>query len=352
MWLVTIGNLKGIIVEVHHSVWFLAFAFTFDLLTHLLPWSQILVLLLLPLSMMLLRQAVQLTVARWLSASDLSAIRLQPLTIRSRTTADASSNAEILLGLAGMLFHLLAAGFFYFALAVFAPFWTMAMVNLGFLLLALPPSPMSDGGLVLRGALRSLKIAEPDRTLATAGFIIGLVFLILGLHESLLSIATLGVLHLTASWKLWITRKIAASAAGVTAAQVMVPAERLAVFQHGTTLSAALGVSLRTYQVHFPVLHNSDFIGLIDREALISASAADELGDYVAALTTRDVGVVTPNTPVDEVLKMLERTFAPVVAVVDQGVFVGLIPYDELVHLLLVREKSLQPELDHYQTED
>ena len=132
------------------------------------------------------------------------------------------------------------------------------------------------------------------------------------------------------------------------AADITVPFENLAVFSHGTTVAQAYQIVLHSFQTVFPIDHNGEVLGVVDREVIIQHMAVDPL-TFVTGLMTRDVPRITPQTPLHEVFDLVQLEDQPCLLVLDNSQLVGLIFKDRLFEFLFVQSvrKKMESEDDY-----
>jgi len=121
---------------------------------------------------------------------------------------------------------------------------------------------------------------------------------------------------------------------------VMIPAVKLEVFTHGTTVSRAVSKALSSLQPFFPVMVMGQPTGIVYREDLMrhGGSGSD---DYIATVTSTGIPTVSPETSLSEVLATMDESGSPVVFVVDESAgteqtFRGLLTQDLLGERILI----------------
>ncbi len=179
------------------------------------------------------------------------------------------------------------------------------------------------------GALSSLSLIRSGQ-LITLG--IGLLSLWLGPF----SLFFLCLMILSASMQIVMEETALLAAAGMSAREVMRPAQRVDSFTHGVTISAALRIAQSSFQDVFPVILQGRIIGLVDRRTLLSAAAhADKQEQLVAELASPPAQIVNLETPVSEVLAGGSPDGAAVV-VSTENTFEGIILPEHLSDVLIV----------------
>jgi hypothetical protein len=112
--------------------------------------------------------------------------------------------------------------------------------------------------------------------------------------------------------------------------------------EHGDTVRDAANLLLSTSQQDFPVMHGDDVIGLLDRNRLLRALAAEGPDAYVAGVMDRDYLALEPAADLAETLPLMAR--AGRCALVQEGThLVGLLTTDNLSEFLLLRRFGMEP---------
>lgn len=111
---------------------------------------------------------------------------------------------------------------------------------------------------------------------------------------------------------------------------------------HGDTVRDAANLLLSTAQQDFPVLHADQVIGLLDRNLLLKALAAEGPDAYVAGVMDREYVALEPTTDLAETLPLMARSGR--CALVMEGTrLVGLLTTDNLSEFLLLRRFGMEP---------
>jgi stage IV sporulation protein FB len=111
---------------------------------------------------------------------------------------------------------------------------------------------------------------------------------------------------------------------------------------HGDTVRDAANLLLATSQQDFPVMHGDQVIGLLDRNLLLRALAAEGPDAYVAGVMDRDFLSLDPSADLAEVLPLMAQTGK--CALVLQGEqLVGLLTTDNLSEFLRLRLVGMEP---------
>jgi stage IV sporulation protein FB len=266
-----------------------------------------------------------------------------------------SGKAELVIALAGPAVNLVLAallGGVLFVLRAHAPgsaeeviadapvLWQLLWANLVLFAFNLLPAFPMDGGRVLRAAL-SLLLGETRATniAAAVGQGLALVFAVLAfvpppVKPVLLLIAFF--VFVGAGQEASYQRSRAA-VLGLTASNAMVT--RFETLAPQDPLSRAAQMLLAAQQQDFPVLDAWGRVaGVLHRSALLAALAGEGRDGPVLEVMDREPPVVRPETPLEEVLRLLQaRPMQPVLVVGDGGLE-GMITLENFGELLVIAE--------------
>jgi Zn-dependent protease/CBS domain-containing protein len=111
---------------------------------------------------------------------------------------------------------------------------------------------------------------------------------------------------------------------------------------HGNTVRDAANMLLSTHQQDFPVIHSGQVVGLLGRNLLLKALAAEGPDAYVAGVMDRDFLAIEPGMDLAEVLPMMARA-GRCAMVMDSNKLLGLLTSDNLSEFLLLRRFGMEP---------
>jgi Zn-dependent protease/CBS domain-containing protein len=110
----------------------------------------------------------------------------------------------------------------------------------------------------------------------------------------------------------------------------------------GDTVRHAADLLLATSQQDFPVVHGNQVAGLLSRNLLVRAMAAEGPDAYVAGVMERDFVVLEPEMDLSEVLTVMAQA-GQCALVLDNDKLVGLLTTDNLSEFLLLRRVGMEP---------
>lgn len=214
----------------------------------------------------------------------------------------------------------------------------------GNLLLALfnllPAFPM-DGGRALRAVLGYMRPeVEATRIAAWMGRMLAISMGLYGLFaQNFLLVFFAFFIYLGAAQE-------GAAALGRTLTHgIPVRAAMITEFRtlgHGDTVRDAANLLLSTSQQDFPVMHGDQVVGLLGRNLLLKALAAEGPDAYVAGVMDRDFLQLEPGIDLSEVLPLMAQA-GRCALVMDGARLSGLLTTDNLSEFLLLRRFGMEP---------
>jgi Zn-dependent protease/CBS domain-containing protein len=215
-------------------------------------------------------------------------------------------------------------------------------VAFGNLILALfnllPAYPM-DGGRILRSLLALRKPEEQATQIASrAGRILAAALGLYGLLSAqflLIFIAFFVYLGAAQEGQAAVGRSLTQ---GLPVRAAMM--RKFHTVNHGQTIGEAARLMLDTSQQDFPVIHGDAVIGLLDRNALLRALAADGTEAYVAGVMDRDFLRLSPDADLGDALQSL-ASGGPCALVMEDEHLVGLLTRENLSEFLVLRRLGM-----------
>jgi Zn-dependent protease len=111
---------------------------------------------------------------------------------------------------------------------------------------------------------------------------------------------------------------------------------------HGSTIRDAANLLLTTSQQDFPVMHGEQVVGLLGRNLLLKALAAEGPEAYVAGVMDREYLSLEPATDLAEILPLMAHA-GRCALVMDGERLLGLLTTDNLSEFLLLRRFGMEP---------
>ena len=204
----------------------------------------------------------------------------------------------------------------------------------------LPAFPM-DGGRILRALLSLIRPEDQaTRTAAWMGRMLAISMALYGLLSPQLMLVFFAFfIYLGAAQE-----SVAAMGRTLTHG-IPVRAAMMTQFHtldHGKTVRDAANLLLSTSQQDFPVLHGDLVVGLLGRNLLLKALAAEGPDAYVAGVMDREFISLEPSADLAAILPLMARA-GRCALVMDQSRLLGLLTTDNLSEFLLLRRFGMEP---------
>ncbi len=204
----------------------------------------------------------------------------------------------------------------------------------------LPAFPM-DGGRILRALLSYIRPEEEaTRTAAWMGRMLAISMGLYGLVGSQFMLVFFALfIYLGAAQE-----SVAAMGRSLTHG-IPIRAAMITEFHtldHGCTIRDAANLLLSTSQQDFPIVHGDQVVGLLGRNLLLRAIAAEGPEAYVAGVMDRDFLALAPGADLAEVLPLMAQA-GRCALVLEGGKLLGLLTTDNLSEFLLLRRFGMEP---------
>jgi Zn-dependent protease/predicted transcriptional regulator len=220
----------------------------------------------------------------------------------------------------------------------------LGLIAFGNLLLVamnlLPAFPM-DGGRILRALLSYVR--PEDEATRIAAWMGRMLAISIGLYGLLTSQYMLvffalfvflgAVMEFAAAMGRSLTHGIPVRAAMITEFRTL---------EHGKTIRDAANMLLATSQQDFPIVHGDQVVGLLGRNLLLKALAAEGPEAYVAGVMDRDFLSVEPGEDLAEVLPLMAQA-GRCALVMDGPKLEGLLTAENLSEFLMLRRFGMEP---------
>jgi Zn-dependent protease/CBS domain-containing protein len=102
------------------------------------------------------------------------------------------------------------------------------------------------------------------------------------------------------------------------------------------TLARALDLTFHSYQTDFPVLHGGQLVGILTREDLLRGLRAYNSTAEVREAMRSEYPVAPPSATLSDLRQQMANAGARVVAIVDRGVFQGLLSQEDIGEAFLM----------------
>ncbi len=204
----------------------------------------------------------------------------------------------------------------------------------------LPAFPM-DGGRILRAVLA--RFQSEDEATASAASAGRMLAIALGLY-GLLSMQFM-LVFIAFFVYLGAAQEGAAARGRTLTHGIPVRAAMVTEFHtlpHGSTIRDAANLLLATSQQDFPVVHGDNVIGLLPRNGLLRALAAQGQDAYVSAAMDREFQRLSPDMDLAEALPTMSQA-GSCALVMDGERLLGLLTTENLSEFLLLRRFGMEP---------
>lgn len=204
----------------------------------------------------------------------------------------------------------------------------------------LPAFPM-DGGRILRAGLCLFKTEdESTRIAAWAGRMLAIsmgLYGLLSMQFMLVFVAFFVYLGAAQEGAAAIGRTLTQ---GIPVRVAMIT--RFHTLEHGSTIRDAADLLLATSQQDFPVTHGDQVLGLLTRNALMRALAAEGAESYVSAAMLREYPIFGPDDDLALVLPHMTRA-GTCALVMSEDKLIGILTTENLSEFLMLRRFGMQP---------
>ncbi len=212
----------------------------------------------------------------------------------------------------------------------------MAYVNIGLLLFNMIPAFPMDGGRLLRAvlAIRGSEV-RATRIAAMVGRVVAVLMAIYAVYSSQWLLLLVAYMVFNGAGAERSSTEARHYSAGFAAQDAMIRDFR--TLAHGATLADAARLLIETTQTDFPVLLGEQVLGLLSRDALITAMAGEEGGGaYVSSVMNRTPVVMPTTLPLEEALGLLQ-TAGPCALVMDGEHLAGLLTPENVAEFFALR---------------
>jgi CBS domain-containing protein len=220
-------------------------------------------------------------------------------------------------------------------------FGLLAFGNLLLVAMNLLPAFPMDGGRIFRAILSYIRPEdEATRIAAWVGRMLAIALALYGLLASQFMLVFFALfvylgaaMEFAAATGRTLTHGIPVKAAMVTEFHTL---------EHGKTIRDAANMLLATSQQDFPIVHGDKVVGLLGRNLLLKALAAEGPDAYVAGVMERDFLAIEPTMDLSEVLPLMAQA-GRCALVMDGDKLLGLLTTENLSEFLLLRRFGMEP---------
>lgn len=200
----------------------------------------------------------------------------------------------------------------------------------------IPALPM-DGGRVFRAILALCRIKNATLIAARVSQVLSLGMAGLAIYGGNPLLLIIAVLVFSQAMREQVHDRALRTAEGLLALDAMTGASHLTIFPHSSTVSGAFAVAVKVLQPIFPVVHNSQVLGLVRRDVLLEVGATHVEDQYLSSLMTRDFHTVKVDTPLAQIIETPALRETDAIVVLDHsGTMVGMLFRDQLLEYLLL----------------
>jgi len=251
---------------------------------------------------------------------------------------------EFFIALAGPLVNLVIAaaiGPFIEFQSIDSPGGFLSRLFLGNIALAffnlIPALPM-DGGRVLRAILAMAGISRATSIAARISQVLCILMALVAFFYGNIILGIIAGIIFSQAVQEHVRDRTRGIAIGHKVRDVMIEAEQMIFLQHGMTASKALKIVLKSLQTIFPVMHGSEVIGVIDREALLQVGALEAEESYLSGHMSRHLMHVKAEDDLSTVVEKMQAFGVESLLVMEEGKVLGLLLKESVLEYLLVQD--------------
>jgi Zn-dependent protease/predicted transcriptional regulator len=220
-----------------------------------------------------------------------------------------------------------------------ANYWGLLLyANLFLALFNLIPAYPMDGGRIFRALLAWGGVTRATVYATRLSQVISVCMGVYAVFNNNIILVIISVMIFTHAVQELMRERTRGAARGVRVSEIMTDREMLQTFTHGTTITGALQLALKSLQPAFPVLHGDTVIGIIDRDALIQAAALDADEQYVASVMNRTFPTIDKAADITIALDGEISESGGVIVVLSDGAFAGLLFKDKILEFLVIQD--------------
>lgn len=279
-------------------------------------------------------------------------ITLYPFGGIATVLSDPTPKQELLIALAGPAVNIVIACIIYPFSGLSHPFHfqgsdsilsSLYVANVTLAAFNLVPALPMDGGRVLRSVLAILNVQQATAISARLSQIVSIGMGIFGIAYDQPMLTIIAILVFLGSLQEMLRVRTKHAVTGRIAKDLVCEFDKLYSFTHGTTLTSAMNSALRTAQEYFPVVYQGKLLGIIHRDDLVRATADTGSEQYVSGMMHREFVTVPLDAPLGEALEIANEQGVDILAVADQGEFIGFLYPKNITEYMLIDSLRQNP---------
>lgn len=217
------------------------------------------------------------------------------------------------------------------------------LINVFLTIINLMPILPLAGGHLFKALLGILKIEAAHSLLAKMGpiFAVGIAFAASFSGDAVFIFISATAVVITLQVMLQHNAK--ALIKGCAVEDAMIPAKKVEVISHGTPVSQAIELILMSMQDSFPIVIDTQIIGILEKEKLLRVAAFKGSDSYISEHMDREFFTVAPTDPLERALEIFELSKINLLPVVTDSELVGAIFRAKLYEFMLVQNIKKHP---------
>jgi Zn-dependent protease/predicted transcriptional regulator len=216
----------------------------------------------------------------------------------------------------------------------------LGVINIWLALFNLIPAFPMDGGRVLR-ALLSFRINRVKATeiAMNIGKILAIGFVFLGFYVNpfLIFIGLFIILGAQSEYEMVKSQFLLTN---LTAGNALMT--NFTSLDVNDTIESAVKMLLDSESKNFVITLENSPVGVLTRENIIQAISGGAMGSSVSAFMLSEVPKTNLLTPLNDLILKFQQGSGPLVFVYDQGIFSGIVDYENILEIIMVRNAGLQ----------
>lgn len=209
-----------------------------------------------------------------------------------------------------------------------------------------PALPM-DGGRVFRSILEIFKVENATKIAGRVSQIFSVLMAIIGIITASPILTIIAVFVFLNAANEMLSTHTHLAGVGFTAKDLLIERDKLYEFHHGTVLSDAIKIAIKTNQEYFPVIFNDELMGVAEKDTLISEITTNSQAQYVSAIMNRNFVSIQQKLSLNDTLQKASETDAQVLMVFDEDKFIGILYTKYISECMVIRIlKEDQQKLD------